>query len=373
MQNIREVAERGFGEILDFVNSGIYVTDTERHIVFWNRTAEQITGYTAEEVVGKRCSANIMGHTDKEGQRLCTSDLCPLHRAMQRGSRAREAVLVYVQAKDGRELPLLTSVAPVLDDDGQVIGGVEVFRDESERIREMELARNVQRHMLNPAPPTDERASFQVHYVPREMIGGDFYHLRSISDDLFGVLVGDASGHGIHAALYCSIIYGAVRESEDRMSSPSSLLEAVNRRACLLAAGLGFFTAFCAVLDAAGGTLSYCAAGHPPPLLQRADGEVDMLKGSGLPIGLQEEASYEDIAVQLEPGDRILVYTDGVTDVTVGQHERLGSRGLADLADDLPVQDGDHRLDRLYAALMDRCTTVQPEDDITLVSCLFSG
>ncbi|MHC4591516.1 MAG: PAS domain-containing protein, partial [Planctomycetota bacterium] len=189
MKNISEVNERGFGDILDFINAGVYVTDTERCIVFWNKTAEAITGFSADEVMGRRCSDDIMSHRDKEGRPLCSTDLCPLWRTIQRATPTPSPIVIYMTSKAGETIPVSTSIAPVFDDEGKVIGGVEVFRDERENIREMELARRVQQQMLTEPAPGDERVSFDVYYAMRELIGGDFYHIRRLSADEFAMFV----------------------------------------------------------------------------------------------------------------------------------------------------------------------------------------
>jgi serine phosphatase RsbU (regulator of sigma subunit) len=274
-----------------------------------------------------------------------------------------------VEHKEGRELPLLTSVGPVRDDAGEVIGGIEVFRDETEAIQQKELARSVQRQMLTAPEEADPKVSFEVEYTPRDLIGGDFYHLRRVSDDRFSVLVGDAAGHGISAALYCSIIYCAINESADQLHDPAALLAAVNRRACDRARGLGFFTAVSATVDTAGGRITYSSAGHPAPILQRAEG-LDVLRSSGLPIGVSADAEYENTTVGAAPGDRFLAFTDGVTEIPVGEGKRLGTEGLLELLTELPAEEGEHRLGHLYAAILGRCAEVQPPDDITLVSCI---
>jgi PAS domain S-box-containing protein len=370
MKDIHEVVERSFGDILDFINSGVYVTDTDRRIVFWNKTAEQITGYSAAEVVGRRCRDNVLEHQDRHGQPLCTTDLCPLYRAIVRATPSDAPVVVYAKSKSGQRLPLSTSVGPVLSEDGSVIGGVEVFRDERQNIREMELAQVLQRQMVTATPPEDDRLAFSIQYAPRELIGGDFCHLRRISPGQCVVFVGDAAGHGTSAALYSGLIYSLIMECEDLLTDPAALMRAINRRACNRATGLGFFTAVCARLDAAGPTVTYCLAGHPPPLLRRAEGgAVERLSLAHLPVGTHEDADYENGTADVRTGDRLLFYTDGATDVRTGAEERLGTGGLSELLAD-SSRAGDHWVRHLYEALMERCATVEPDDDITLVGCL---
>lgn len=370
MKNIEEVRERGFGELLDHVNAGLYVTDTERRIVYWSKAAERITGHRHEDVVGHRCADDILAHTDKDGRRLCTTDLCPLHRAIMRGKPGEGPVTVYAQTTRGESIPLSTAVGPVLDDDGRVIGGIEVFRDQTDELREMELARTVQRQLLTRELPQDGRLSFDVQYAPRALIGGDSYQVRRVSDDVYEVFLSDAEGHGPSAALYTTLIYGLLMECRDEADSPAALLAAINRRMAVRAEGLGFFTAVCAHVDAAHGQLAYSSAGHPPLLVQRAEtNDVEILKLSQLPIGVHKEADYEDRQTQLGPGDRVLAYSDGVTDVPVGDEKRLGADGLAELLGGFPTCGG-HRLEDIYAAVLERCQDVEPDDDLTLLSCL---
>ncbi len=370
MKDLSELSERGFSEILDFINSGVYVTDTDRRIVFWNKAAEEITGYKAEEVVGKHCRDNILVHVDHNGRPLCTTDLCPLYRAIARDRKSEGPVIIYGKTKSGERIPMSTSVAPVRDDDGQVIGGIEVFRDERDTIREMELAQTVQRQMVTQTPPEDERMKFAVEYSPRELVGGDICHIRRLDDDSFAVFVGDAAGHGPAAALYCSLSYSLLMECQDHLSRPAELMDAMNQRACERATGLGFMTAVCANINVAEPSVRYCAAGHPPILCQKAgDPAPVQLELSHLPIGTYEGATYEDETASLDRGDRLLFYTDGATDVRTAPEERLGINGLADLVGEHPPRPT-AQVRPLLDAILDACIDVEPDDDITLVSCM---
>ncbi len=370
MKDINEVNERGFGDILDCINAGIYVTDTDRRIVFWNKGAERITGHAAEDVVGRRCMANVLRHRDKDGRVLCTTDLCPLYRSMVRGAPSTAPIVVYATSKDGEDLALSTSTAPVFDQQGNVIGGVEVFHDEGDRIRQMELARSVQQRLLTRQMPEDERVSFAVEYAPAELVGGDFYHVRRLPSDGFAALLADAVGHGVSAALSTVMIYSFLTECEPYPADPAQLLTMLNERACKRAEGLYFFTAVALTVDAERNTATFSSAGHPPLFHQRAsDGDVGVLSQSQLPVGIQPDATYENVTVELNAGDRILAYSDGATDIRVGEEERLGTEGFRSLVASYPP-DGGHGLGQLFDALLERCSTIAPDDDITLLSCL---
>ncbi len=120
-------------QVLDQVSDGIYITDTERHIVFWNRAAEKITGYNQDEVLGKLCANDILNHTDLAGNKLCGKELCPLYRAMQTGEPLYSPLTVKALHKDGRRLVVEVGITPLQSPTGDVIGGIEIFRDVSAR------------------------------------------------------------------------------------------------------------------------------------------------------------------------------------------------------------------------------------------------
>ena len=128
-------------DVLENLHDGLYFTDTHRVITFWNHAAERITGYTAAEVLGRSCAANILVHVDTDGRSLC-GGLCPLAMAMA-DSVGREAE-VFLRHKDGHRVPVLVRTGPLKDRQGQVVGGIELFTDLSNilannsRVRELE-------------------------------------------------------------------------------------------------------------------------------------------------------------------------------------------------------------------------------------------
>ncbi len=120
--------DTALGLVLDSLFDGVYIVDRRRRILFWNRGAEAMTGYAAAEVMGRRCSDDLLNHIDGEGRPLCKKN-CPLVRAIVTGSEVREKV--YPMCKDGRRFPVDTLAAPLRDRTGAIIGAVEVFRDAS--------------------------------------------------------------------------------------------------------------------------------------------------------------------------------------------------------------------------------------------------
>lgn len=136
-----DFSKDSYARIIDNLHDGLYFVDRDRTITFWNKAAERISGFSAGEVIGRRCSDNILTHVDAKGETLCLS-ACPLAATIRDGA-PREAA-VYLHHKDGHRVPVAVRVSALLDDDGAVIGGIELFTDISNqaanelRVRELE-------------------------------------------------------------------------------------------------------------------------------------------------------------------------------------------------------------------------------------------
>jgi diguanylate cyclase (GGDEF)-like protein/PAS domain S-box-containing protein len=120
-----------YQELLDNLYDGVYYVDLHRHITFWNKAAETITGYSRQEVLGRKCSDNLLRHIDNRGVCLCL-DTCPLAHTIADGQPRRAAV--YLHHKDGHRLPVSVRVTPLLNDTGHIMGAVEIFSDNSEKV-----------------------------------------------------------------------------------------------------------------------------------------------------------------------------------------------------------------------------------------------
>lgn len=122
------LSRQSYKKIIDGLRDGLYIVDLERRIVFWNHAAESISGFTAEEVVGRRCSENLLCHVDDSGANLCCNG-CPLGATIKEGS-PREAE-IFLHHKDGHRVPVSVRITPLFDDNGDIIGGVEMFSNNS--------------------------------------------------------------------------------------------------------------------------------------------------------------------------------------------------------------------------------------------------
>jgi PAS domain S-box-containing protein/diguanylate cyclase (GGDEF)-like protein len=134
-----------YWKLLDALKDGVYFANTQRKITYWNKAAEEITGYRSAEVLGKFCGDNILIHIDDRGNNLCTGP-CPLSRAMAEGKPCEAAV--YLHHKQGHRVPVYVRINPIRDAGGEIIGAVEVFSDNSAGEQFLQRAGNLKERQL---------------------------------------------------------------------------------------------------------------------------------------------------------------------------------------------------------------------------------
>src|ERR687898_282531 len=246
---------------------------------------------------------------------------------------------------------------------------LEQERMERERIeQELEVARSIQRASLPEEVPTLKGWQISPFYQPAREVGGDFYDFHLLSEGRLGVVVGDATGKGVPAALVMSTTLGMLRLAAQSYSSPGQMLQGVNEVLCPYIPSNMFVTCFYAILDPESGLLRYANAGHDLPYLHHHDGDAEELRARGMPLGLMPAMSYEEKEIVLQEGDSALLYTDGLVEAHDPQREMFGFPRLQTLVSE---HGGEERL--LEAALLEELYSFvgegwEQEDDITLLT-----
>jgi sigma-B regulation protein RsbU (phosphoserine phosphatase) len=237
-------------------------------------------------------------------------------------------------------------------------------RDQKQQ-REAEEARLIQRGLLPTSVPQVPGVSLAVAWQPANGVGGDCFDTLAFGTAL-GISIADIAGKGLPAALLMSNLQAAVRAFAQESVPPSSICGSVNRLLCRNMAS-GRFATFCyARIEPGARRLVYSNAGHNPPLVVRADGTVARLSEGGMVLGVFPESAYEQADVQIGPGDRLIFYTDGITEARSPEGEEYGDDRLVEAAVQglrLPVED---MKDALMAAV-NAFTGGKFEDDATLI------
>jgi sigma-B regulation protein RsbU (phosphoserine phosphatase) len=243
--------------------------------------------------------------------------------------------------------------------------------DANERMeRELALAGKVQASFLPGELPAGDGWQLAAALKPARQTSGDFYDAVSLPNGQLGLLVADVVDKGVGAALFMALSWILVRTyASEYPTQPELVLRAVNHRVLADTDSGQFVTIFYGILDPATGTLTYCNAGHPPPLLYhvRQANEAHPLSGTGMALGVLETETWERATVQLGPGDVLVLYSDGVTDAQdeLGAsfgYERLKARVQASLG----LSASEIR-DALFAEIDEFVGKTAQSDDITLL------
>lgn len=190
--------------------------------------------------------------------------------------------------------------------------------------RELELAGSLQATFFPSEPANIPGWQLSVVLKPARETSGDYYDIYSLPNGRLGILIADVVDKGAAAALYMALSWTLIRTyAQDYPSQPDSVLSAVNQRIISDTDATRFLTVFYGILDPASGRLIYCNAGHNPPILLRSGKKVteERLSNTGVPLGLFEDETWKHAEVQLDPGDMLVLYTDGVTEAQSSEDE----------------------------------------------------
>ncbi len=202
--------------------------------------------------------------------------------------------------------------------------------------RELELARQLQQSMLPRTFPRVRGYRFAAQNAPARQVGGDFYDVIELNDDYLGIVIADVSDKGMAAALYMTLSRSLLRAEARRVHSPYEALVNLNHLLVELGEQGMFVTVFYGIIDRKERRLCYARAGHDCPFLLR-DGRAELLGGRGMALGLFDDEDFHltEEWLSLAPGDRLVLYTDGLTDATNPQGELFDRHRLQSLLEDL--------------------------------------
>jgi PAS domain S-box-containing protein len=395
--------ELGIGKLFERIRDAVIVADAEsQRIMLWNPAAARMFGYSSSEALHLKVEA------------LVPEPLKAQHRAgIARYAKtghgpyidSHEVLDLPAVRKNGEEISVELSLSPIsLVHEADGGGGrfvLAVIRDITERKRieeeirqlnkdlekrvaerteelksamakqqeeaqELRVARLIQQTLLPKSLPGLPGYDVAAYYQPAREVGGDFYDFLELPHGRLGLLVGDATGHGMPAALLMATTRGMLRAGAQTSDSPSEILERVNNYLYPDIPPNMFVTCLAALLDSRTGRLQYANAGHDLPYLRHADG-VSELRARGMPLGLMPNMSYEQKEITLEPGESVLLYSDGLVEAHDRWRQMFGIPRLQRLVDAHP---GGATLIDFLLAEVEQFTGEEweQEDDITLLT-----
>jgi len=365
-------------DVLETLNEGVLIADDCHRIVFVNSGFVRMTGLTDEDLVGF------------DTQRFYTAEEWDflqqqIDKATRDGHHRYEFV---VPRKDGSRLPVIVSSRALEDPDGRIFG-IVTFTDISEQKRtqaqlydankqlesrqkeieeDLALAARVQQS-LAPKSLVWGGVRVEAYYHPVRSIGGDFGLVSPLDDEHLNLLVCDVSGHGIGSALVANRIY-AETITQLRVGTPlPDMLRSLNRFVMQnIGSSVFFFTLAAARIDRDARRMLFAGAGHPPGMIARPGSEPRLLESRSMVLGAVADAVDPEatLDVDLDSGDRVVLYTDGITDVFNARGEMLGVEGVQKIVretSELPFGE-------MKRAVLDRVAEWRegpPTDDVSLV------
>nr|WP_300003645.1 SpoIIE family protein phosphatase [Tissierella sp.] len=321
--------------VLESMADWVRVIDKDGTVIYANKSMKDDLG---EDIIGQRCYEAISNDDS------CNS--CITQRSMATGEIIQKEEIIKKKTYSVKS-------SPVRNTKGEIIAAVEVFRNVTrERKLELELI-NKNRKMNNDLefskrlqqkilPKKQRIQNLDIDYIyrPSETLSGDMFDMYKIDDDHIGVYISDVVGNGVSAALMTMFIRQTMRLMTDDPTSPSSVLEELHNR--FLGLGLEaeyYFTIFYGIFNTKTKRFKYVNAGHNcMPIRYNLDkGIMDVIENKGYPISsLLEEISFKEKEIQINRDDKILFYTDGVTEARDYSGREFGLEKLLDVIKDNP-------------------------------------
>src|SRR5215208_3691392 len=379
----------------------IAIIDLDANVVSWNPAAERLFGYTQTQAVGRSIDDLVAGTPEMHAE--------VLKYTQQLSSDSRVDAVTRRSRKDGTLVDVELLAVPVTVG-GERVGTYAMYHDITDRKRmeeevrqlnkdlekrvaerseqlksamakqqeaarerqrieqELRIARLIQQTLLPKSAP--ELGGYQIaaYYQPAREVGGDFYDFFEVGDGRLGLVVGDASGKGIPAALVMSNTRSVLRTiAQGGDIAPGQVLAEANEFLCPDIPSNMFVTCFYGILDPSSDTFTYANAGHDLPYLHRK-GEAEELRSRGMPLGLMPSMRYEEKETILQAGESVLFYSDGLVEAHDHEGRMFGFPRLRTL-----IAEHDDEESSLVDLLMKELYSFtgegwEQEDDITLVT-----
>lgn len=374
---IRKQAEernRRLATIVDSSDDAIIGKTPDGIITSWNRGAEQIYGYTEEEVLGTSITERVPVEHQPEVFRV--------HDKIKRGEPIEHFETLRTR-KNGERFYMSLTYSPIKDEQGQVVAVSTIGRDiteqkKAERLllenvrfnREMELAQEVQRSFLSTCPAQLPGLQMACCCTPATHVGGDYYDFFTPETGLVDLVIADITGHSLGSALLMTETRSVLHARVGADRPPGQLLAAVNDllHDDLCRAELQI-SMFFARVETATRRLVYANAGHNHPLLyHRRNDSLEELDSEGLLLGIRTGVTFEEKMCDLESGDILLMYTDGVTEAENMQEEAFGVERLGKIVAAQHQLHPQAILDAILTEVKNFSGANPQTDDITMVA-----
>jgi phosphoserine phosphatase RsbU/P len=230
----------------------------------------------------------------------------------------------------------------------------------------------LQVRLLPPSRPKLANLEIAAKFVPARTIGGDLYDFLTYSQSRLGIVIGDVSGKGAPAAIYAALVNGILRSHASMEPSPSEMLAAVNYSLAERRIDGQFVSLIYCVWDDPHRTLQVANSGLPRPVYCR-NGKIQVIEATGLPLGLFEDAEYDEFTFQAEPNDVFVFFSDGILDAASQAGELFGRTRLEKIIADCAGESAESMVKSIFRAAAEHASGVETFDDETVVAIKVKG
>lgn len=354
------------------------------------------------KLIGQHRYGNLINTVLTRNKPFLTSDSKVIQRLMQ--SLTNEeleqcgigSIAVYPLLADEKKIGTITLVSSdpdnfgnksqeIIDFIAQELSGAvanarlheDLKREYNERNEELKYAARVQAEIL-PHDFMTEKIRIGTRFTAARLLGGDFFEIAPRTDGNIAVAVGDVSGKGVPAALTMMRIVSIIRQLSRESSGSKDVLNKLNRELDWENnegdSISQYATCFFMMFDPRSGIMRYSNAGHVRPyLFEKKTGELKLLEGGGFPLGMFPDGNFNEDQIILHPGDRVIMYTDGATDVVDETGERFTVNNLTKLVKELCIQDKEETASGIHKRLMQYKAGAALADDVAIVSLEYLG
>ncbi|MGC8907062.1 MAG: SpoIIE family protein phosphatase [Desulfomonilaceae bacterium] len=395
--------------VLENIDSAVFLTDCEVKLQDFNTTLEKLFSRPEQDLLYKRCGNAIGCVFAVEEDALCgEASHCPncelrnsilraletneptdrarLHRTFYVGDKPVEKYFQFsVRRLECGEEPL---IMVVFEDLTEIESQRLMLMEKQRRLEEdLRAAAGIQQSLLPQGFPETRSCLFGSKFVPSAFVGGDIFNVFKLDERRIVMYMIDVSGHGVSSSLVTvsvsQMLHPANMHTETQVqreaphqssifASPAELLKMLDK--CYPYERFDtYFTITYLVLDTATGELRYSNAGHPSPVVVRANGNLELLEDGGCMIGLGGMVPFEEGVAKLSPEDRLVIYTDGITEYFDDRGDMFGEDRFYQYLRDLRSLRPQSMLDTLYGELMLFGNNTPPNDDISILAVDYLG
>jgi len=233
--------------------------------------------------------------------------------------------------------------------------------------KEISVAREIQKMLLPYQIPQGKNFEISAMNIPSKEVGGDYYDFIELDKNHIGIAIGDISGKGIPGAMLMSNLQATLRASAWQIHQPAEVMNKINNQIANTTSPEKFATFFYGILDSKKLTFSFTNAGHNYPIIKKRNGQYCHLTDGGLVIGVKPDFEYDQIKINLSPGDTLVFYTDGITEALNPEIEEFGEQKLLNILVNFPYRTAEELRNHIYEEMIRFTKGESQYDDLTLI------